>query len=92
MKPMIVRMWTCHWARRRLQRYLDADPSAPLTVSEVNRLEAHLATCERCSKVEREYRGLSGALQGWAAARQPDPALVARVRLTAERIASEDAS
>lgn len=92
MKPMIVNMWTCHWARRRLQRYLDADPSAPLTSAEVHRLQAHLATCERCSQVEREYRGLSGMLQGWATARQPDPALVARVRLTAERLTSEDTS
>lgn len=92
MKPMIVSIWTCHRARRRLQRYLDADSAAPLTLAEVHRLEEHLATCERCGEVEREYRGLSRALQGWAATRRPDPAIVARVRLASERIVSEDAS
>lgn len=67
MKPMIVSMWTCHWARRRLQRYLDADQSGPLTAAEVHRLEDHLATCEKCAQVEAEYRGLSRALALWSA-------------------------
>ena len=33
------RMVTCHWSARRIGRYLDHDPSAPLTPAEVKRLE-----------------------------------------------------
>ncbi len=63
----VTSMWTCHWARRRLQRYFDADPSARLTRVEVHRLEAHLATCERCTALAGDHRGLHRALlRRWA--------------------------
>lgn len=84
-------MWTCHWARRRIQRYLDADPAAPLSAADVHRLEAHLATCDKCTALAAEYRGLRGALAHWAARRAPDPAAVMRLRLAAERLITEDA-
>ncbi len=84
-------MWTCHWARRRIHRYLDADPAAPLTSEEVDRLEAHLATCRRCTALTGEYSGLRRALHGWSARRYPDPAALARLRLAAEQIMTKDA-
>lgn len=92
MEPMILHMWRCRWARRRLQRYLDADPSAALSELEVRRLQAHLATCQRCRAIEGEYRGLSRALAGWSGDHTPDPEVVARLRLASQRLMSTDGS
>lgn len=87
----ISTMLTCHWSARRIQRYLDADPSAPLEPDEVRRLEQHLATCQRCSAEAQEHRGMRRALALWSQRRGPDPAAVARLRLAAERLVAEDA-
>ncbi len=57
---------TCHWTGRRIQRYLDADPAAPLDAAEIARLEAHVDECERCATASREFRMLRGALGRWA--------------------------
>lgn len=83
-------MLTCRWSARRIQRYLDADPAAPLEPAEVRRLEAHLATCEKCSGRAAEYRGLSGALARWAQRTMPDPAAVSRLHAVAERLVAQD--
>lgn len=88
---MLTRLWTCHWARRRLQRYLDADPSAPLTAGEIRRLEAHLATCERCTELTEDYRGLRRALAAWSQRRAPDPALLARMHTMVQHLVAGDA-
>ncbi len=91
MMSSISTMLTCHWSARRIQRYLDADPAALLDPAEVQRLEAHLATCEKCASAAQEYRGLRRALLGWSRRRRPDPAVTARVRTAAERLLAEDA-
>ena len=62
----IREMLTCHWAARRIQRYLDSDPSAPLTPDDVARLEAHLSTCEKCSGLLAENRALQRSLSLWS--------------------------
>ncbi len=90
MMSTITAMLTCRWSARRIQRYLDADPTAPLAAEEVHRLEAHLATCARCSAAAEEYRGVRRALARWSQRRIPDPAMVVRVRLAAERLIAED--
>lgn len=87
---MVITMWRCRWARHRLQRYVDGDPSAPLTGQEVAAMREHLATCDRCAQIESEYRGLSRALASWSASHSPDPAAVARLRLVAQQLASQD--
>jgi hypothetical protein len=74
------RMVTCRWSARRVQRYLDADPAAPLTEGEVARLEAHLAVCEKCTQVVREHRTLHRALTRWPGRTTADPDAVARLR------------
>lgn len=79
-------MLTCRWAARRIQRYLDSDPSGRLDPTEVERLEAHLAECGRCTGRVEEYRALSAALRRWSVQLVPDPALVARMREEAERL------
>lgn len=73
-------MLTCRWSARRIQRYLDADPAAPLTPGEVARLEAHVAHCERCTEVLQQHRALHRGLASWSRRRPVDPAAVERVR------------
>ena len=80
MSGALRQMLTCHWSARRIQRYLDADPAAPLTPGEVARLEAHVAECERCAEVLRQHRTLHRVLSGWSRRRPVDPAAVDRVR------------
>lgn len=85
------RMWTCRWARRRVHRYLDADPSLPLTAREVRRLEAHLAICARCATTAADHRALRRALADWSQRYAPDPAMVERMHATVRDLVVEDA-
>ncbi|ABL81598.1 MULTISPECIES: zf-HC2 domain-containing protein [unclassified Nocardioides] len=80
MSGTLRQLLSCHWSARRIQRYLDADPSAPLTPGEVARLEAHLSTCEKCSGVVVEHRTLHQALSLWSSRAYVDPSAVDRVR------------
>jgi hypothetical protein len=80
MSATLRQMVTCHWTARRIQRYLDADPAAPLTPGEVARLEEHVATCEKCGEVIRQHRLLHRALSLWSRRRPVDPASVDRMR------------
>ncbi|MGB3827820.1 MAG: zf-HC2 domain-containing protein [Ornithinimicrobium sp.] len=89
---MIRAMVTCRWTARRIQRYLDADPSALLSGVEVARLEAHLSECERCSKLTQEHRMMRGAFGRWAAATPPDPDAVRRLRVLVDTLGSTDAT
>lgn len=83
------RMITCHWSARRIGRYLDNDPAAPLTPTEVRRLEGHLAICERCRGVTEEHRVLRRALSRWSQQRLPDEAALARLHATLDRVTAE---
>ena len=83
-------MLTCHWSARRIQRYLDADPAAPLTPGEIVRLEGHLATCEKCTRVLSEHRVLHRALSRWSGVSEVDPQSVARVRTFLSTLSDED--
>lgn len=83
-------MLACRWSARRIQRYLDADPSAPLGPAEVRRLEAHLATCQRCAGDAADQRALRRALARWSRARMPDQHAVERLRQVAEDLIAQD--
>lgn len=90
MMSAIRTMMTCHWSARRIQRYLDSDPAAPLDISEVHRLETHLVVCEKCNAAAEELRGVKRALSHLSQRNAPDPALVVRVRLAAAQLISEE--
>lgn len=82
-----MKLWgrlSCHWAGRRLNRYLDADPSAPLSPKEVARLEAHLAVCARCGPAYADLRRVKTALGSWE--RTPDPAAVSRLQALVDEL------
>ncbi|MDN5893005.1 MAG: zf-HC2 domain-containing protein [Nocardioides sp.] len=90
MTGTLRQMLTCHWSARRIQRYLDADPAAPLTPGEVARLEGHLATCERCTRIVQEHRTLHRALSRWSGATSVDSRSVDRVREFLSTIDDQD--
>ncbi len=83
-------MLRCHWSARRIQRYLDADPSAPLTPAETRKLVAHLDTCTRCTAAADEYRGLRRTLMRLSQRHPTDAAAVRRLRRVSERLITED--
>ncbi|NYF99226.1 zf-HC2 domain-containing protein [Janibacter cremeus] len=90
MTGTLRQMLTCHWSARRIQRYLDADPAAPLTPGEISRLEGHLATCARCTRVVAEHRTLHRALSLWSGGMDVDPGSVQRIRDFLTTINDED--
>lgn len=83
-------MLRCHWSARRIQRYLDADPAAPLSPSETRKLAEHLDICARCTAAADEYRGLRRSLLRWSQRHPVDPAAVRRLGRQAERLITED--
>ncbi len=82
----------CHWSARRIQRYLDADPSAILPPQEIERLEAHLAVCERCAQLTAEHQALRRALGSWSGAASPDQASLTRLRSVVDQLSRQDPS
>lgn len=80
----------CRRASSRLERYLDADPSAPLPAGERARLAAHLATCERCSRKADGHRVLRASLRGLGRRRGPDADAVARLTDLVRTIAADE--
>ncbi|MDV8009179.1 zf-HC2 domain-containing protein [Rhodococcus sp. IEGM 1318] len=82
-------MLTCHWSARRIQRYLDADPAAPLHTDEIRRLEAHLAVCEKCRASELEFRQINAALSRWTVDTMPDQDSIEHVRHFLDRLTGE---
>lgn len=89
MMSSLRQLMTCRWSAHRIQRYLDADPSASLSAGEVARLEAHLAICQTCSQTAAEHRALHRALHRWAAP-GPDPQAVRRLEDYAREVAGRD--
>lgn len=87
---MLHAMVTCRWTRRRIQQYLDVDPSGPLTPAELARLEAHLEECDRCTQLTQEFRVMRGAFGRWAASSPPDPQAVHRLRVLVGTLGTKD--
>lgn len=81
-------MITCHFTARRISRYLDADPSAPLTTGEIHRLEDHLTKCNRCQTAMSQYRSIAAALERRRLTRGPDEQAVMHMRDVVDRIVS----
>ncbi len=77
----------CKWATRRLQRYLDMDPAAPLSESEVARVRAHIADCEKCSMSVAHYKQINSALRWLGESKVPDEASLNRLKSALDEIA-----
>ncbi len=92
MTSSLLQMITCRWSARRIQRYLDADPSAALTPGEVSRIEAHLSMCERCTQTAAEHRALHAALTRLWGAEATDADSTSRLRSFLDGLSREDAA
>jgi len=90
---VITWMWTlmeCRHAVSRVERYLDADPSAPLRPDERERLVAHLAVCDRCSRAAARHQVLRASLRRLGDHHLPDPVAVARLQHLVHTIATDE--
>ncbi len=83
-------MLSCHFTAKRLQRYLDADPSAPLDPAEIRRLEAHLGECDRCASAVADFRSMRWAMLRLSRHVGPDPAAVARLHGVVDQLLEEE--
>lgn len=81
----VRQMLECHRTARLLQRFLDRDPSAPLSDDDRIRVQAHLDECEKCAGLSQEYQALHQSLQRLGAAIGPEPEAIERVRQAVER-------
>ncbi len=58
----VMSMRQCRWVRSHLSHYLDRDPAMPLSQVEIDRLQAHIAICERCASLSADFQDISIAL------------------------------
>jgi predicted anti-sigma-YlaC factor YlaD len=75
----------CHRTAKKLQFFLDRDPSAPLSDEDRRRVQAHLAECEKCSTLSSEYQALHASLQQLGSSMTPEPQVVDRVKVALNR-------
>lgn len=73
-------MMECRHAASRVERYLDADPSAPLRDTERLRLAIHLAVCDRCGRAAARHQVLRASLRRLGDNHRPDAVAIARVQ------------
>jgi hypothetical protein len=86
--PMI-RMYECRRTRQRLQRFIDRDPAALLTVAEILEVEEHLLGCQKCTGLTNEYRALRKSLANLGAGFEPTDEAVDRVKQALDRALKE---
>ncbi len=84
----VMSMPECHWVRAHLIRYIDRDPSAPLSDEELTRLQAHIAICNKCSAISEEYRETSEALSQLRT--HVDEDSIARLSASLKKLTLED--
>lgn len=82
----MMNLATCWWAARRLDRYLDSDPSAQLSTAEVERLEQHAAACRRCAEDLSERRRVRRSLRDYDSRRLTDPDALERLDAVASQL------
>jgi RNA polymerase sigma factor (sigma-70 family) len=70
---------TCWWTARRLDRYLDRDPSALLSSADTARLERHADACRRCARELAGRREVREALRAHDRRRPTDVGALERL-------------
>ncbi|MDD2857173.1 MAG: zf-HC2 domain-containing protein [Candidatus Nanopelagicales bacterium] len=83
-------MIECRRTARRLQQFLDRDPSAPLSDGDRQRVQAHLDVCARCTGLAREYQELHASLRDYGQDAEPTPEAVDRVRQAVQRALAQE--
>ncbi|MBI1352353.1 MAG: zf-HC2 domain-containing protein [Actinomycetales bacterium] len=78
-------MRECRRTARNLQRFLDRDPSAPLSEDDRRRVEAHLKECEKCRTLSEEFQALHSSLSDLGSTLAPSDEAVDRVKAALDR-------
>lgn len=81
----ISQLLECRRTAKNLQRFLDRDPSAPLSEEDRERVRVHLAECGKCAALSEEYRVLHRSLERFGATLEPEPGAVDRVRVAVRK-------
>ena len=84
----MMQMTTCWWAARRLDRFVDGDPSARLSSVEADRVARHASTCLRCSRALAERRQVREELRGLGRRRRTDAEALERLDAVAATLRS----
>ena len=75
----------CKINSHRLSRYIDRDPAAPLNESEIQKIKAHLAECEKCTAVIKDFTTVKSAMRWLGANQPPDEPGIERLRQSLEK-------
>jgi hypothetical protein len=70
----------CKINSRRLSRYIDRDPAAPLNESEIRKVKAHLVECEKCTAVVNDFTTMKSAMRWLGANQPPDESGIERLK------------
>ena len=70
----------CKINSRRLSRYIDRDPDAPLNESEIRKVKAHIAECEKCTAVVTDFTNMKSAMRWLGANQPPDESGIERLK------------
>lgn len=70
----------CKINSHRLSRYIDRDPSAPLTEAEILKVQSHLAECEKCSAAVRDLTNMKSIMRWLGSSQLPDESSIERLK------------
>lgn len=70
----------CRITSRRLSRYIDRDPAAPLSASEILKVKSHLDECEKCTAAVRDLSNIKSTMRRLGSAQMPDESSIERLK------------
>ena len=79
MMNLVVAMH-CKLNSRRLSRYIDRDSSAPLTDSEILKVESHLAECDKCTAAFQDMTKMKSTMRWLGSSQILDESSIKRLK------------
>lgn len=80
----------CHQTAKRLSKYLDMDPSAPLSQLELSRVREHLAECQKCTELANDLKNVKSRLRWLGASRLADQSSLAKLTVTLDGLSHRE--
>lgn len=82
---MLAKKLECRRTAKRLMRFLDRDPSAPLTDEDRERVRIHLDECRKCASIAEEFTLLHDELRTLGDAVEVPPESISRIKQAVRR-------
>jgi anti-sigma factor RsiW len=76
----------CKRTTRRLQRYLDMDPVANLSETDIAKVRSHIAECERCCKSVADHKKIRTTLRLLGESHALDELSISRLKAALDQI------